>query len=293
MTMNHFKGKQFQQVQEILYDRGINVSHTTIYRWVQEYGKLLYQIWKKKNKKSFYSWKMDETYIKIKGKWHYLYRAIDADGLTLDIWLRKKRDTQAAYAFEILYDRGINVSHTTIYRWVQEYGKLLYQIWKKKNKKSFYSWKMDETYIKIKGKWHYLYRAIDADGLTLDIWLRKKRDTQAAYAFLKRLVKQFDEPKVVVTDKAPSITSAFKKLKEYGFYQGTEHRTIKYLNNLIEQDHRPVKRRNKFYRSLRTASTTIKGMEAIRGLYKKTRKEGTLFGFSVCTEIKVLLGIPA
>lgn len=134
---------------------------------------------------------------------------------------------------------------------------------------------------------------IDADGLTLDIWLRKKRDTQAAYAFLKRLVKQFEEPKVVVTDKAPSITSAFKKLKEYGFYQGTEHRTIKYLNNLIEQDHRPVKRRNKFYRSLRTASTTIKGMEAIRGLYKKTRKEGTLFGFSVCTEIKVLLGIPA
>ena len=194
---------------------------------------------------------------------------------------------------EILYDRGINVSHTTIYRWVQEYGKLLYQIWKKKNKKSFYSWKMDEIYIKIKGKWHYLYRAIDADGLTLDIWLRKKRDTQAAYAFLKRLVKQFDEPKVVVTDKAPSITSAFKKLKEYGFYQGTEHCTIKYLNNLIEQDHRPVKRHNKFYRSLRTASTTIKGMEAIRGLYKKTRKEGTLFGFSVCTEIKVLLGIPA
>ena len=77
---------------------------------------------------------------------------------------------------------------------------------------------MDETYIKIKGRWHYLYRAIDADGLTLDIWLRKKRDTQAAYAFLKRLVKQFDEPKVVVTDKAPSITSAFKKLREYGAF---------------------------------------------------------------------------
>ncbi|SMK42776.1 Integrase core domain protein [Enterococcus faecium] len=149
---------------------------------------------------------------------------------------------------ELLYDRGINVCHTTIYRWVQEYSKVLYYLWKKKNRQSFYSWKMDETYIKIKGRWHYLYRAIDADGLTLDIWLRKKRDTQAAYAFLKRLVKQFDEPKVVVTDKAPSITSAFKKLKEYGFYQGTEHRTIKYLNNLIEQDHRPVKRRNKFYR---------------------------------------------
>ena len=75
-------------------------------------------------------------------------------------------------------------------------------------------WKMNETYIKIKGKQHYLYRASDADGLTLDIWLRKKRDTQAAYVFLKRLRKQFGEPKVLVTDKAPSIGSAVKKLQK-------------------------------------------------------------------------------
>ncbi|WP_262407304.1 DDE-type integrase/transposase/recombinase [Enterococcus durans] len=110
--------------------------------------------------------------------------------------------------------------------------------------------------------------------------------------FLRFFLNCSGHSALLTTSHIP-ITSAFKKLKEYGFYQGTEHRTIKYLNNLIEQDHRPVKRRNKFYRSLRTASTTIKGMEAIRGLYKKTRKEGTLFGFSVCTEIKVLLGIPA
>ncbi|MCH2824177.1 DDE-type integrase/transposase/recombinase, partial [Listeria monocytogenes] len=77
--------------------------------------------------------------------------------------------------------------------------------------------------------WQYLYRAIDAAGLTLDIWLRKKRDTQAAYAFLKRLVKQFDEPRGLVTDKAPSISSAFKKLQAHWFYQRTEHRTVKYL----------------------------------------------------------------
>ncbi|WP_152994368.1 IS6 family transposase, partial [Lactococcus lactis] len=107
---------------------------------------------------------------------------------------------------------------------VQEYSKILYHLWKKKNKQSFYSWKMDETYIKIKGRWHYLYRAIDADALTLDIWLRKKRDTQAAYAFLKRLYKQFCEPRVIVTDKAPSIGSAFKKLQHNGLYVKTEHR---------------------------------------------------------------------
>ncbi len=145
----------------------------------------------------------------------------------------------------------------------------------------------------IFGSWHYLYRAIDADGLTLDIWLRKKRDTQAAYAFLKRLHKQFGEPKAIVTDKAPSLGSAFRKLQSVGLYTKTEHRTVKYLNNLIEQDHRSIKRRHKLYQSLRTASTTIKGMETIRGIYKKSRKEGTLFGFSVCTEIRILLGIPA
>ncbi|MEX1372335.1 DDE-type integrase/transposase/recombinase [Lactobacillus helveticus] len=73
----------------------------------------------------------------------------------------------------------------------------------------------------------------------------------------------------------------------------TEHQTVKYLNNLIEQDHRPIKRRNKFYQSLRTASSTIKGMETLRGIYKKNRRNGTLFGFSASTEIKVLMGIPA
>ena len=92
-----------------------------------------------------------------------------------------------------------------------------------------------------------------------------------------------------MTDKAPSLGSAFRKLQSVGLYTNTEHRTVKYLNNLIEQDHRPIKRRNKFYQSLRTASSTIKGMETIRGIYRN----GTLFGFSVSTEIKVLMGITA
>ncbi len=90
-------------------------------------------------------------------------------------------------------------------------------------------------------------------------------------------MKQFDEPKVVVTDKAPSITSAFKKLKEYGFYQGTEHRTIKYLNNLIEQDHRPVKRRNKFYRSLRTASPRLKAWKPFEDYINPKRRHSSGF----------------
>ena len=101
------------------------------------------------------------------------------------------------------------------------------------------------------------YRAIDAEGLTLDIWLRKKRDTQAAYAVLKRLHKQFGGPKAIVTDKAPSLGFAFRKLQIVGLYTTTDHRTVKYINNLIEQDHRSIKRRTKFYQSLRTPSSTI------------------------------------
>jgi putative transposase len=153
---------------------------------------------------------------------------------------------------------------------------------------------MDETYIKIKGRWHYLYRAIDADGFNLRYLVTKETGYASSLCFLKTtLHKQFGEPKAIVTDKAPSLGSAFRKLQSVGLYTKTEHRTVKYLNNLIEQDHRPIKRRNKFYQSLRTASSTIKGMETIRGIYKKNRRNGTLFGFSVSTEIKVLMGVTA
>ena len=110
------------------------------------------------------------------------------------------------------------------------------------------SWRLDKTYVKVKGKWCYLYRAIDKKGQTLVIQLRQKRDTQAAYAFMKRLVRTFGEPTVLTTDKAPSLAFAFKKLKEIGLYKNTFHHTIKYLNNIIEQDHGHVKRR--FSRSL-------------------------------------------
>ena len=175
---------------------------------------------------------------------------------------------------ELLYDRGINVVTLRFIGGFKNTVKSSIISGKRKINSPSIRGKWMKFYIKIKGRWHYLYRAIDADGLTLDIWLRKKRDTQAAYAFLKRLHKQFGQPRVIVTDKAPSIGSAFRKLQRNGLYTKTEHRTVKYLNNLIEQDHRPIKRRNKFYRSLRTASSSIKGMETIRGIYIKNRRNG-------------------
>ena len=173
---------------------------------------------------------------------------------------------------ELLYDRGINVVTLRFIGGFKNTVKSSIISGKRKINSPSIRGKWMKFYIKIKGRWHYLYRAIDADGLTLDIWLRKKRDTQAAYAFLKRLHKQFGQPRVIVTDKAPSIGSAFRKLQRNGLYTKTEHRTVKYLNNLIEQDHRPIKRRNKFYRSLRTASSTIKGMETFEEYIKRTEE---------------------
>ncbi|SUJ34302.1 IS431 transposase [Staphylococcus aureus] len=90
---------------------------------------------------------------------------------------------------------------------------------RKKNKQAYYKWHIDETYIKIKGQWNYLYRAIDADGHTLDISLRKKRDNHSAYTFIKRLIKQFGKPQMIITDQAPSTKVAMSKvIKDFKTY---------------------------------------------------------------------------
>ncbi|MGX5575650.1 IS6 family transposase [Bacillus toyonensis] len=192
---------------------------------------------------------------------------------------------------ELLRERGISVHPTTIMRWVHEYGDSIYQIWKKKNKSAHFAWHLDETYIKVKGEWCYLYRAIDREGYTLDIQLRKTRDHQAAYMFMKRLVKAFGEPTVLTTDKASALLCALKKLRNNGFYVHTKHCTVKYFNNLIEQGHRHIKRRfvkSAGFQNLRHASSTLKGIETIHALYKQKRSQIPGFSFSTYKELQQL-----
>ncbi|KIQ76905.1 transposase [Bacillus sp. L_1B0_8] len=192
---------------------------------------------------------------------------------------------------EILKEQGVSVHPTTIMRWVHEYGNLIYQIWKKKNQSAHHVWHVDETYIKVKGEWSYLYRAIDSNGYTLDFQLRKTRDHQAAYAFIKRLTKQFGEPTVLTTDQAPALLCAFKKLKNNGFYVHITHCTVKHLNNLIEQDHRHVKRRfakSSGFQNIRHASRTLKGIETIHAIYKQKRSQIPDFSFSTYKELQEL-----
>jgi Transposase and inactivated derivatives len=195
----------------------------------------------------------------------------------------------------IMRQFSIPVDHTTIYRWNKQYGKVLYHLWKKRNRKRKLSksWRIDETYVKVKGKDRYLYRAIDSNGDTLEMWLRNHRDTISTKAFMKRLIREYGQPRTIVTDKyAPSL-KAINELKEEGLLnQSVNHWKSKYLNNILEQDHRQIKSRLPYmnnFQSTYTASSIIKGIEVTAALYKENRREINLFEFSVWDEIENLL----
>ena len=180
---------------------------------------------------------------------------------------------------EMMLERGVEVDHTTIYRWVQAYAPEVDKRIRPHLSPTNDSWKFDETYIKVKGAWKYLYRAIDSKGHTLDFMLSAKRDAKAAKRFFKKVLKGVWTvmPRVINVDKNPAYPSAFKDLKaEKAMPEETELRQIKYLNNLIEQDHRFIKRRTNpglGFGSFNTARRTIQGYEAMNMIRKGQIKD--------------------
>lgn len=177
---------------------------------------------------------------------------------------------------ELLAERGIFVDHSTIHRWVVEYSPKLLKKFHKCKKKIHKSWRMDETYIKVKGKWHYLYRAVDKLGQTIDIYLSKRRDTASAKLFFQRAFRSSGVPEKVNIDKSGSNTAALKAMNE-GFKSKDKVliRQNKYLNNLVEQDHRFIKKKVKpmlgFF-SLKSARATLAGIELHHMLRKRQFK---------------------
>ena len=142
---------------------------------------------------------------------------------------------------EIMQERGLHVDHTTIYRWVQCYAPELEKRCRPHLKANNDSWRVDETYIKVKKQWVYLYRAVDSEGNTLDFWLSSTRDGKAARLFfLKTLAASHTtEPRVINVDKNAAYPKAFNEIKAEGHLpEDCELRHVKYLNNLIEQDQR-------------------------------------------------------
>jgi transposase-like protein len=175
---------------------------------------------------------------------------------------------------EMMADRGVRVDHSTINRWVLNYAPELDKRIRPHLKPTNDSWRVDETYIEIKGAWKYLYRAVDSEGNTLDFLLSAKRDGKAAARFFRKVLKakHTQTPRVVTVDKNAAYPVAMDELKEDQTLKAeTELRQSKYLNNMIEQDHRNIKRITKpmmGFQSFNTARRTLRGIEAMNMLRK-------------------------
>jgi IS6 family transposase len=159
---------------------------------------------------------------------------------------------------EIAAERDFKLNHSTIYRWVQEYAPEINKRIKPYIKSTCDSWKVDETYIKIKGIWHYLYSAIDKQGNTLDWMLSNNRNKQSAKRFFKKLLRNRHtvNPIVINVDKSPTFPPALSELQaEEAAPKKARLRAIKYLNNRMENDHKFTKSKSRYRQWFQSFST--------------------------------------
>jgi transposase, IS6 family len=171
---------------------------------------------------------------------------------------------------EMMSERGLSVVHTTIYRWVQRFAPELEKRMRPHLKKSNDSWRVDETYVKVRGKWMYLYRAVDSSGQTLDFLLNQTRSKRAAKRFFRKVLGQshVTKPRVITVDKNASYPPAIDDLKQDKLLsEECQYRASKYLNNMIEQDHRFIKRR--VYGFITSWVKTVSEDRGIRNWYAK------------------------
>jgi len=209
----------------------------------------------------------------------FKWRHFQADIILLNVRWYLRYSLSYRDLEEMMLERGVEVDHTTIYRWVQTYSPELDKRCRPSFKTTNDSWRVDETYIKVKGCWKYLYRAVDSNGNTLDFLLSAKRDAKAAKRFLRKVLKASHtvEPRVITVDKNPSYPAALTELKEdQDLAEATELRQRKYLHNIVEQDHRFLKRRVKpglGFASFNTARRTLRGYE-VMNMIRKGQVEG-------------------
>ena len=181
---------------------------------------------------------------------------------------------------EMMQERGVAVDHSTLNRWVIKYAPGIDKQFRLRKRPVGKSWRLDETYIKVKGEWKYLYRAVDRDGQTVDFLLTPHRGRDAAEAFLRKAIRTQGLPEKITIDQSGSNTAAIH-------HYNKRHKTTivirqcKYLNNLVEQDHRAVKRITRpmlGFKSFWAARCTIAGIE-VRHAIRKGQLEtiGTVY----------------
>ena len=171
---------------------------------------------------------------------------------------------------ELMSERGIKMDHSTINRWVVKYAPLLAAEARRHKRDVGVSWRLDETYIKVRGQWKYLYRAVDKVGDAVDFLLTAKRDTEAALRFLRQAIRNNGTPEKINIDKSGSNTAA---IKAYNAEAGSaiEIRQCKYLNNIVEQDHRTVKQKTRAalgFKAFNSAHATLQGVELLQMIRK-------------------------
>ena len=172
---------------------------------------------------------------------------------------------------ELMEERGVEVDHATINRWVIKYSPQLEEAFHRRKRPVWVSWRMDETYMKVKGQWRYLYRAVDKQGQTIDFLLTEHRDEEAALRFLKKAIRRHGVPEKITIDGSAANEAAIKRYNEE---HGTAIviRKTKYLNNIVEQDHRAVKRVTRpmlGFKSFEAAQDTLVGIELMHMIKKR------------------------
>jgi transposase, IS6 family len=194
-------------------------------------------------------------------------------------------------------ERGLSVDHTTVWRWTQIYAPEVQRRLRGQLTPKGSTWHMDETFVRIAGRWTYLFRAVDSGGQTVDFYLSETRDREAAKCFLRRALANPDNrpPHVFARDRLRSYPAAIRALQNEGHLtRRCRHRTRRYANNRIESDHRHVKRRLRAMqgpRTILTASALIAGIEAVQIIRKGqvlgiTRKNlhGQAWSLALCSD---------
>jgi transposase-like protein len=184
---------------------------------------------------------------------------------------------------EMMAERGIGVDHTTVHRWVVRYSPELLERFNRRKRAVTRRWHVDETYIKVRGRWTYLYRAIDSNGDTVEFWFSERRNLAAAKRFLRKALNRHARPERIVIDGSQTNREAILSCDTTSRLQDRSRRKQKpirirqsaYLNNRIEQDHRAVKRRIRpmlGFKSMASARTILGGIEMVHMMRKGQAK---------------------
>ena len=171
---------------------------------------------------------------------------------------------------EMMRERGVFVDHATVHRWTIKMLPVLAAVFRRRKHPVGKSWRMDETYIKVAGQWKYLYRAVDRAGDTVDFLLTAKRDRAAARRFLERAINLHDLPEKITIDKSGANIAAIESVKADACVD-ILMRQNKYLNNIVEQDHRAIKRITRpmlGFKSFSSARILIAGIETMHMIRK-------------------------